>query len=99
MQDALYALSGKWKLPIIIALTEGPMRFKDLERAVVGITPKMLSKELRELELNEFVLRTVHPTVPVAVEYSLTEYSESLREVVTALSEWGLKHRARMISS
>lgn len=97
MQDALYALNGKWKLPIIIALSEGPLRFKELQRGVAGITPKMLSKELRELEMNEFVSRTVYPTVPVSVEYALTEYSGSLREVVDALSQWGQKHRERMI--
>src|SRR5215216_4882475 len=69
VRDTLYVLSGKWKLPIIIALTGGPVRFKDLQRQLREITPKVLSKELKELELNEFVTRTVYATSPVTVEY------------------------------
>ena len=59
VKDTLYAFSGKWKLPIIVALTAGPLRFANLQKALVDITPKVLSKELKELELNEFVTRTV----------------------------------------
>ena len=98
MRDALYVLSGKWKLPIIIALSEGPSRFKDLQRRVEGITPKLLSKELKELEQNEFLIRHVYPQTPVLVEYELTEYSSSLNEIIQLMAEWGLQHRARIQS-
>ena len=93
VKDALYVLSGKWKLPIIIALSEGPLRFKELQRKVEGITPKILSKELKDLEMNEFVDRTVYATSPVSVEYELTPYSSTLEHVITELRNWGVKHR------
>src|SRR5687768_15363601 len=96
VKDALYAVNGKWKLPIILALSGGPLRFKELQRAVEGITSKILSKELKELELNEFVSRKVYPTSPVTVEYKLTRYSDTLENVLLALGEWGMKHRERI---
>lgn len=98
VKDALYALSGKWKLPIIIALSEGALRFKELQRKTEGITPKILSKELKELELNEFVERTVYATSPVTVEYKLTPYSKTLDKVIAELHNWGLQHRAYIFS-
>jgi DNA-binding HxlR family transcriptional regulator len=98
MQDALYVLSGKWKLPIIIALNEGNKRFGELQRAVHGIAPKVLSNELKVLELNGFVMRRVYDTIPVSVEYELLEYSNTLEEVIEALRKWGVQHRARLYS-
>lgn len=97
VQDALYVLSGKWKLPIIIALSGSPKRFRELQRLVTGITAKVLSKELKELEMNEFVVRTVYATMPVAIEYELPEYSQSLNSVIEALRNWGIQHRERII--
>ena len=97
IKDALDALNGKWKLPIIIVLMEGPRRFKDLQRAVTGITPKLLSKELKELELNEFVKRTVYDSMPVAIEYSLTPYSKTLDPVILSLRDWGIQHRNHIL--
>jgi DNA-binding HxlR family transcriptional regulator len=99
IRDTLYVLSGKWKLPIIVALSSGPMRFKDLQRSLEEITPKILSKELKELELNEFVTRTVYATSPVTVEYALTKYSESLDSIIEKMREWGLQHRKRMMNN
>jgi DNA-binding HxlR family transcriptional regulator len=98
VRDALDILNGKWKIPIIIALTFGTKRFKELEREIHGITAKMLSKELKELEINQLVKRTVYDTTPVTVEYSLTEYGKSLRKVIKALRDWGAKHRMRIIA-
>ena len=98
VQDALYVLNGKWKMPIIIALAEGNRRFTEIQRTVNGITPKVLSKELKEMELNELVLRSVYSTVPVTVEYELTPYSESLQPLIVQLMEWGLQHRERLLS-
>ena len=98
VKDALYVLNGKWKLPIIIALSSGTMRFKELQRTVEGITAKILSKELKELELNDFVTRDVYPSIPVSVEYSLTAYSKTLDKVITELRDWGLQHRKRIFA-
>lgn len=98
VKDALYVLNGKWKLPIIIALSSGPMRFKELQRTVEKITPKILSKELKEMELNDFVTRKVYPTIPVTVEYKLTEYSKTLNKVVIELRDWGIQHRKRIFA-
>jgi DNA-binding HxlR family transcriptional regulator len=96
VQDALYILSGKWKIPIIIALIHGNKRFKELHREITGITAKMLSKELKELEVNALVTRTVYDTIPVSVEYELTAYGTTLDEVIMALRDWGLKHRQKI---
>jgi DNA-binding HxlR family transcriptional regulator len=98
VRDALYVLNGKWKLPIIVALSTGPMRFKELQRTIAEITPKILSKELKDLELNDFVNRKVYPTIPVSVEYSLTPYSRTLDKVLGELRDWGLQHRKRIFS-
>jgi DNA-binding HxlR family transcriptional regulator len=85
-------------LPILIALSIGGKRFKNLERDITGITPKMLSKELRDLEMNELVKRTVYDTVSVTVEYSLTDYGKSLDEVIAALRNWGTNHRKKIFN-
>ncbi len=97
VQDALYVLSGKWKLPIIIALGHGNQRFKELLRHIPGITPRVLSKELKELEANELVTRTVYDTMPVSIEYRLTDYADTLKPVVQALHNWGALHRKRIL--
>ncbi|GAB3225043.1 hypothetical protein GCM10027423_61200 [Spirosoma arcticum] len=95
--DALYAVGGKWTLRVIIAIAHGNKRFNELQRAVTGISARVLSNELRELELNGFVKRTVHADVtPVLVEYVLTDYSNTLEGVVQSLSEWGAMHRNKV---
>ncbi len=95
--DALYAIGGKWKLRIIIALTDGHSRFNELQRVITGISAKVLSNELKELEMNGFVVRKVHASTPVVVEYQLTEYSDTLHNVLHALGEWGTQHRERIM--
>lgn len=97
VQDALELLSGKWKLPIIIALIHEVKRFSDLSREIPKITDRMLSKELRDLEMNKLVKRTVYDTFPVTVEYTMTEYGHTLRPVIQALAEWGFKHREKIM--
>lgn len=91
--DTLYAIGGKWKLPIIVAMTHGITRFNALQREVNGISAKMLASELKDMELNGFLERTVDAGPPVVVEYQLTEYSRSLRPVLNALYDWGATHR------
>jgi len=99
IRDTLYVLGGKWKLPILMTLAGGPQRFRELQKALEDITPKVLSKELKELELNEFITRKVYPTTPVTVEYSLTAYSGSLQKVLIELRDWGFAHRRRIKES
>jgi DNA-binding HxlR family transcriptional regulator len=94
--DALYAIGGKWKLPIIIALRHGNKRFNELQRTITGISAKVLSNELKELELNGFVKRNVYTQTPVVVEYEITGYSDTLGEVLHALGEWGANHRNKI---
>jgi len=96
IRDALYVLNGKWKLPLIFSLTESPKRFGELQRVLEGITPKVLVKELKDLELNGFVLRKVHPTTPVTVIYEVTPYADTLRNVLNELKEWGFQHREKI---
>lgn len=97
IRDTLDILSGKWKLPIIGSLTFGKKRFRELTRDIPKITPRMLSKELRDLEENQLVSRTVYDTIPATVEYELTDYGQSLHKVLDSLQEWGTQHRKRII--
>lgn len=97
--DALYAVGGKWRLPIIIALHAKPRRFNELQRTLISISPRILSSELKELELNGFVKRNVNASAsPVLVEYELAEYSRSLGGVVGELISWGTSHRRKLRS-
>ncbi len=97
VRDALDILNGKWKLPIILSLIFGDKRFKEMERDIEGITAKMLSKELKDLEMNQLVKRTVYDTMPVTVEYSLTDYGKTLKKLIGELHSWGSQHRNRII--
>jgi DNA-binding HxlR family transcriptional regulator len=94
--DAMYVIGGKWKLRIIVALSDGNKRFNELQRAVTGISARVLSNELKDLELNGFVKRNVYTQTPVVVEYELTEYSDTLEKVLHSLVEWGAMHRERI---
>jgi DNA-binding HxlR family transcriptional regulator len=97
--DALFVIGGKWKLRIILALSEGNKRFNDLQRTIEGISAKVLSTELKDLELNGFIKRNVFTGSPVVVEYELTGYAASLQEVLTALSQWGATHKEKIRKS
>lgn len=97
LRDAVELLRGKWKFCIIHNLSRlGTMRFKDLQQTVVGISPKILSKELQELEQNLLITRTVNNTKPVTVSYALTEHAEETEPAINALLDFGLKHRKKI---
>ena len=96
LDDALYAIGGKWKLKVIIALRGETRRFNELQRIIPKISARVLSHELKELELNGFVKRNVFTEGPVVVEYELTDYSDTLRNVLESLREWGAMHRAKI---
>ncbi len=95
--DALDIIGGKWKFPILFSLFQGKKRFKELERDLCGITPKMLSKELKDLEMNGLVSREVFATVPVTVEYTITDCGLSLEPVLRSIQDWGRQHRSTII--
>jgi len=77
--------------------TMGKCRFMQLQRNIEGIGAKMLSKELKDLEINELVTRTVLHTRPVTVEYELTDYGKTLQNIINELCSWGFKHRERIL--
>ena len=97
IRDALEIFSGKWKIPIITALNfYKSCGFKELEGIIEGITPKMLSKELKQLEENMLITRTVESTRPITVTYSITEYGKTCGSVMKALYDWGIEHRRKV---
>lgn len=94
--DALDVLNGRWKLPILISLSFGTKRFKQISKEVDGITDKMLSKELKDLTTNLLIKRTVYDSFPPTVEYSITEHGKSLNKVIEELGKWGMFHRKKI---
>ncbi|MNR14418.1 putative HTH-type transcriptional regulator YybR [compost metagenome] len=96
VSDALYAIGGKWKLMIIIAMARGNNRFTELQRQVKGISARVLSSELKELEMNGFIIKKVSVGYPVMIEYQLLPYSHTLEEVVGAMTKWGMQHREKI---
>lgn len=97
VRDALDVLNGRWKLPILVSLRFGNKRFKEISKEINGITDKMLSKELKELEINRLITRTVYDTFPPTVEYAITEHGLSLDIVISSLRDWGVSHRKKII--
>jgi DNA-binding HxlR family transcriptional regulator len=97
VQDAMYMLGGKWKISIVSSLCFHPKRYSDVLRDVQGISGKMLSRELKELETNKLVKRTVLDTQPVTVQYELTDYGQKLKPMIDNLALWGSEHRKMII--
>jgi DNA-binding HxlR family transcriptional regulator len=97
--DALYVIGGKWKLRIIVALKDGTKRFNEMQRLIDGISAKVLSTELKDLELNGFIRRNVFTGTPIVVEYELTDYADTLGDVLQTLSEWGAMHKEKVRKS
>ncbi|MCP2289203.1 winged helix-turn-helix transcriptional regulator [Nocardia amikacinitolerans] len=87
-RQVLDHVAGKWTVLIVDALAEGTLRYTDLRRRIEGISQKMLTQTLRQLEADGFVTRTVHPTIPPRVDYTLTELGHSLRVPIAALRDW-----------
>ncbi len=98
VQDSMDVLSGKWKIAIISSICYyNKRRSSDILNDVSGISNKMLSQELKELELNKLVKRTVLDTKPITVQYVLTEHGKTLQTIIINLTEWGIKHRKKII--
>lgn len=98
VQDSMDVLSGKWKISIISSICYyNKRRFTDILKDVVGISNKMLSKELKELEINKLIKRTVLDTQPITVQYELTAHGKTLQTIINNLTAWGIEHRKEII--
>jgi DNA-binding HxlR family transcriptional regulator len=94
IKDALNVVSGKWKLAIVCTLLSGPKGFAEIERLLSEISPRMLTRELRELEINGVILRqTGAAQATKSQKYALTPSGEGLEQVITIMANWGLEHR------
>ena len=96
VRDAIDVINGKWKLPIIISISTGNERFTDIQESIPGITPKVLAKELRDLEQHQLIKRTVIEDYPVKILYRSEPYADTLTPIIYALKEWGLNHRKKL---
>jgi DNA-binding HxlR family transcriptional regulator len=90
VEFALHLIGGKWKIPILWRLRDRTWRYGELRTNIPGITTKMLTQQLRELEADGFVTRKVYPEVPPKVEYSLTKRGQSALPIIESLRTWGL---------
>lgn len=96
IRDALNVVSGKWKLAIVCTLLSGPKGFADIERLLATITPRMLARELRELEVNGAIERVATQNLGKGHRYALTPSGQKLEQVVFMLATWGMEHRAAL---
>lgn len=98
LQDTLYFIGGKWRLPVINSICNGNRRFREIERSIPGITTRMLSKELKEMELSKLVKRTVYAETPVLIEYEPTEYCRSFGNIIQEMINWGREHKKVVVT-
>src|SRR3954453_21210568 len=89
VRDALDVIDGKWKLPIIISVGVGNDRFTDIQESIPGITPKVLAKELKDLEQHKLIKRNVLGEYPVKISYKLEPYADTLTPIIYSLKDWG----------
>jgi DNA-binding HxlR family transcriptional regulator len=92
--DVLNRVSGKWSIGVLMEATRGPVRFTELERSIKGISRRMLTLTLRNLERDGLLVRTVYPTVPPKVEYTATDMARELYDYLVGLTAWAERHRA-----
>lgn len=97
VEAALELISGRWKARILWKLYKRTMRFGELRREMSGITEKMLAQQLRELERDELVIRTIYPEMPPKVEYCLSDFGKSLGPMLEMLATWGTYHRPQIV--
>jgi DNA-binding HxlR family transcriptional regulator len=99
VQEVLDRVAGKWSILIVVAAARGPIRFTELERTIDGISRRMLTLTLRNLERDGLLKRTVHPTVPPKVEYELTPIAQELHASLLSLTAWAERHRATITAA
>jgi DNA-binding HxlR family transcriptional regulator len=93
VEEVVDRIGSKWSVSILVAAADGPVRFTALERTIPGISRRMLTLTLRHLERDGLLVRTIHPTVPPRVEYSLTPMAAELQAALAALVGWARRHR------
>jgi DNA-binding HxlR family transcriptional regulator len=96
VEATLDVIGGKWKVVILFWLRDGMRRFGELRRQIPGISERMLTQQLRELEAHGVVARTVYAEVPPRVEYALTPYGRTLRPITDLMCAWGKRHLRRL---
>ena len=99
LRDVLDRVGDKWSVLVIVFLKDGKMRFSGLRRSIEGISQRMLTHTLRQLERDGLIDRTVYPSVPVRVEYELTALGRTLIEPLAALAQWAEGHRGAILSA
>lgn len=99
VEVSIAVLGGAWKMTIVKNLLDGPMRYGELRRSVGPVTPRVLTRQLRELESDAILSRTAFPEVPPRVEYALTAQGAALAPFVEALNEWGARYTREVIGS
>lgn len=99
LRDTLYFIGGKWRIPIMNSLCNGNRRFREIERSIPGITTRMLSRELKDMEMNKLVKRTVYTDIPVLIEYEPTEYCKTFDNIISEMITWGKDHRDKIITT
>lgn len=98
VDDGMETISGKWKMTILLyTIQNKTIRFSDYLKAIPGITQRMLTKNLRELEDDDLISRKSYPTIPPRVEYSITDHGMELAEVIDQLHHWGIRHRQHIM--
>jgi len=97
IHDTMDVLNGKWKITILTSLSFGEKRYSEILREVEGISGKVLARELKDMEINQLVTRTVLNTQPIEVRYSLSKYSQKLMPIICNLRDWGIAHRKKII--
>ncbi len=93
VKDALEVINGKWKLAIIISVSVGNERFTDIHNSIEGLSPKVLAKELKDLEHHKLIKRVIVEEYPVKILYKLEEYADTLTPIIYALKAWGTNHK------
>jgi len=99
VQDTLDVLNGKWKLSIIISIGGGNECFTDIQESIPGISPKVLAKELKDLEQHKLISRQVIDDYPVKISYKLEQYADTLTPIIYALKNWGVNHKNKIFHS
>lgn len=99
VRDTLDMIGGKWKLLILISIWEGNKHFREIERSIPKLSTKVLAKELKELEVNKLISRTIVDDFPVRIEYTVTKHAKTLQKVIGALHDWGVNHRKEVFGA
>tara|TARA_B100000780_G_scaffold277380_1_gene247934 strand:+ start:677 stop:1027 length:351 start_codon:yes stop_codon:yes gene_type:complete len=99
VRDTLDVIGGKWRILILISISSGNKNFRKIERSIPKLSTKVLSNELKIMEQNHLITRTVVNGFPVRTEYAATEYSKTLKNVIAELHDWGINHRKKVFGS